>query len=242
MIQVQNLRVSVEGKEILRNIDIAFETGKTYYLLGQNGSGKSSLALTLMGHPKYQIQEGSMTIDGENLATMTPDERSHRGLFLSLQNIPEVRGVRLGEYLRTIYNRNLSAGTKALSPFLCRRYLTTLTKELSMPESFLDRDLNVGFSGGEKRKIEILQMKLLNPRYIILDEIESGLDVDAFRTVAELLSRVKTPDNTLIIITHNFRMTEFVKPNEVIILKNGEIAERGGGELVEKIGVGGFES
>ncbi|OIP53154.1 Fe-S cluster assembly ATPase SufC [Candidatus Gracilibacteria bacterium CG2_30_37_12] len=240
MIQIQNLRVSVEGKEILRNIDISFELGKTYYLLGQNGSGKSSLALTLMGHPKYQIQEGTMTLDGENLATMTPDERSHKGLFLSLQNIPEVRGVRLGEYLRTIHNRHIATGTKPLSSFLCHRYLTTLTKELGIPESFLDRDLNVGFSGGEKRKIEILQMKLLNPKYIILDEIESGLDIDAFRTVAELLARVKTPENTLIIITHNFRMTEFVKPDEVIILKGGNIVERGGGDLVEKIGMEGF--
>lgn len=242
MIQVQNLRVSVEGKEILRNINISFEKGKTYYLLGQNGSGKSSLALTLMGHPKYQIDGGNMTIDEQNLATMTPDERSHHGLFLSLQNIPEVRGVRLGEYLRTIHNKHLSTENKPLSPFLCRRYLTTLTKELNIPESFLDRDLNVGFSGGEKRKIEILQMKLLNPRYIILDEIESGLDIDAFRTVAELLARVKTPENTLIIITHNFRMTEFIRPDEVIILKSGEIVERGDEKLVEKIGEKGFES
>jgi Fe-S cluster assembly ATP-binding protein len=180
-----------------------------------------------MGHPKYQIQEGVIILDGDDVIPMTPDERSHRGLFLSLQNIPEVRGVRLGEYLRTIHNRTLPAGSKPLSPFLCRRYLMTLTKELGIPETFLDRDLNVGFSGGEKRKIEILQMKLLNPRYIILDEIESGLDIDAFRTVAELLARVKTPENTLIIITHNFRMTEFVKPDEVVILKSGEIVERG---------------
>ena len=241
MIQIQNLRVSVEWKEILRNIDITFETGKTYFLLGQNGSGKSSLALTMMGHPKYQIQNGSMVLDGEDLAVMAPDERSNKGLFLSLQNIPEVRGVRLWEYLRTIYNRTLPKGTKVLSPFLCRRYLTTLIKELGIPEAFLDRDLNVGFSGGEKRKIEILQMKLLNPKYIILDEIESGLDIDAFRTVAELLSRVKTPENTLIIITHNFRMTEFVKPDIVVILKSGGIIERGGRELVDKIGKEGFE-
>lgn len=226
MIQIQNLSVSVEGKNILRNIDLTFEIGKTYFLLGQNGSGKSSLALTLMGHPKYRVEGGNMTLDGADLLSMTPDERSHHGLFLSLQNIPEVRGVRLGEYLRTIHNRNLSAGDKPLSPFLCRRYLMTLTKELGIPESFLDRDLNVGFSGGEKRKIEILQMKLLRPRYIILDEIESGLDIDAFRTVAELLARVKSPENTLIIITHNFRMTEFVTPDEVVILRSGEIAER----------------
>ncbi len=242
MIQLKNLKVTVEWKEILRDMSISFEKGKTYFLLGQNGSGKSSLALTLMGHPKYHVQEGSVTLDGEDLISMNPDERSHKWLFLSLQNIPEVRGVRLGEYLRTIHNKNLSSGTKPLSPFLCRRYLTTLTKELGIPESFLDRDLNVGFSGGEKRKIEILQMKLLHPKYIILDEIESGLDIDAFRTVAELLAKVKSPDNTLIIITHNFRMTEFVKPDEVVILKNGQITERGGYELVEKIGVEGFES
>lgn len=149
--------------------------------------------------------------------------------------------MRLGEYLRTIHNRNIPTGTKPLSPFLCRRYLTTLTKELGIPEAFLDRDLNVGFSGGEKRKIEILQMKLLHPKYIILDEIESGLDIDAFRTVAELLAQIKTPENTLIIITHNFRMTEFVKPDEVIILKDGNIIERGDGSLVDKIGKEGFE-
>lgn len=195
-----------------------------------------------MGHPKYQIAGGAMTLNGEDLLGMTPDERSNKGLFLSLQNIPEVRGVRLWEYLRTIHNRRLPVGTKALSPFLCRRYLVTLTKELGIPEAFLDRDLNVGFSGGEKRKIEILQMKLLNPKYIILDEIESGLDIDAFRTVAELLARVKTTENTLIIITHNFRMTEFVSPDMVVILKNGEIITRWGPELIAKIGVEGFES
>lgn len=240
MIQIQNLYVLVEWKEILRNIDISFEIGKTYFLLGQNGSGKSSLALTLMGHPKYQVQEGTMMIDGEDLRRMSPDERSHKGLFLSLQNIPEVRGVRLGEYLRTIHNRMLPIGTKPLSPFLCRRYLTTLTKELAIPESFLDRDLNVGFSGWEKRKIEILQMKLLNPKYIILDEIESWLDIDAFRTVAELLARIKTSENTLIIITHNFRMTEFIKPDVVIILKDGQIIERGGEDIIDHISKEGF--
>lgn len=194
-----------------------------------------------MGHPRYQVQGGIISLEGQDLLSMTPDERSRQGLFLSLQNIPEVKGVRLGEYLRTIHNRNLPAGTKPLSPFLCRRYLITLTKELGIPEAFLDRDLNVGFSGGEKRKIEILQMKLLHPKYIILDEIESGLDIDAFRTVAELLAKIKTPENTLIIITHNFRMTEFIWPDEVIILKNGEIIERGSGDLVEKIGKEGFE-
>jgi Fe-S cluster assembly ATP-binding protein len=242
MIQIQNLAVTVEWKEILKNIDITFLPGKTYFLLGQNGSGKSSLALTLMGHPKYQVREGTMLLDGHDMALMTPDERSTRGLFLSLQNIPEVRGVQLWEYLRTIYNKRLPTGTKSLSPFLFRRYVMTFAKDLGIPETFLDRDLNVGFSGGEKRKIEILQMKLLSPKYIILDEIESGLDIDAFRMVAELLSQVKTWDNTLIIITHNFRMTEFVTPDEVVILKGGEIVERGGGELVEKIGIEGFDS
>lgn len=241
MIEVRNLSVWVEWKHILRDVSVSFAVGKIYFILGQNGSGKSSLALTLMGHPKYLIEQGNISLDGKDITKMSPDERSQKGLFLSLQNVPEIRWVRLGEYLRTIYNRTIPAGTKALSPFLFRRFVKPFLAELSFSESFLDRDLNVGFSWGEKRKVEILQMKLLHPRYIILDEIESGLDVDAFRVVAELIARMKNPLNTFIIITHNFRMTEYIVPDDVIVLKSGEITERGGKELMERIGWEGFE-
>jgi len=242
MLQIQKLSVSVESKSILRDVDLSFEIGKTYFLLGQNGSGKSSLALALMGHPKYHIDAGKILLDGEDITELPPDERNKKGMFLSFQNIPEIRGVRFGEYLRTIYNKRLPEGTKALSPFVFRRLVLPHLAELSMSEQFLERDLNVGFSGGEKRKAEILQVRLLSPRYILLDEIESGLDVDAFRTVAELLRSLSTPDNAMIVITHDARTLDYLSPDEAIVLESGQIKSRGGREIVERIMAEGFDN
>ena len=240
MFQIQNLSVSIEKKSILSGIEYTFEQGKTYFILGQNGSGKSSLALALMGHPKYRVDTGRIILDGVDITELPPDERNRNGLFLSFQSVPEIRGVRLAEYLRTIYNKSLPVGTKALSPFVFRRFIASYLAELSISEAFLDRDLNVGFSGGEKRKMEILQMKLLSPKYILLDEIESGLDVDAFRMVAELLVRIKTPENTLVIITHDVRTLDYLTPDEALVIEAGRIKVRGGKELVERIMQEGF--
>ncbi|MCD5380787.1 Fe-S cluster assembly ATPase SufC [Candidatus Gracilibacteria bacterium] len=245
MIQIKNLKVSAGDKEILKGVSMDFELGKNYCLLGTNGSGKSTLSATLMGSPKYKIIGGEITIDGKNLLELNPEERSKQGLFLSFQNVPEIAGIRLSEYLRTIYNISLkNAGTdvKELSPFIFKRFIKKYLSELHIDEKFLDRDLNVGFSGGEKRKIEILQMKLIGPKYIILDEIDSGLDLDAFRKVAELLQSISNEDNTLIIITHYFKILDYIHTDEVYVLKDGEVIKKGGSDLTTEISQNVFEN
>ena len=245
MLSLSNLTVSVESKTILQDISLDFQLGKTYFLLGKNGSGKSSLALTLMGHPRYRVEAGEIRIGSETLTHATPDVRANSGLFLALQHVPEIKGVRLAEYLRTIYNAHLEKQkpeTKPLTPFVFLRFIKPILSELRIDERMLDRDLNVGFSGGEKRKIEILQMKLLAPKYIILDEIDSGLDVDAFATIATSLKQEQKQDTCRIVITHNFRMAEYLSPDEVIILQSGKVVRRGGKELIDEIGEKGFEA
>jgi len=175
MIHIQNLEVSAGEKQILNGVSMSFELGKNYCLLWKNGSGKSTLSSFLMWHPNYQYISGEVTLDGTDLNTLSPEERSAEGIFLSFQHVPEIPGISLSEYLRTIYNialKQKDTTAADISPFIFKRFIKKHLTELHIDESFLDRDLNVGFSGWEKRKIEILQMKLIGPRYIILDEIE----------------------------------------------------------------------
>ncbi|QFR39768.1 AAA family ATPase [Candidatus Gracilibacteria bacterium 28_42_T64] len=175
---------------------------------------------------------------------LSPEERSNKGLFLSFQSVPEIKGIRLGEYLRIIYNIHLKSSSpdvKDLSPFVFRRFIKKHLEELHIDEGFLERELNVGFSGGEKRKIEILQMKLIGPNYIILDEIDSGLDLDAFRAVAELLKELSNENNTLIIITHYFKILEYIDVDTVYVMKGGEVVKEGNMELAKSISESGFE-
>ncbi|MDD2870519.1 MAG: Fe-S cluster assembly ATPase SufC [Candidatus Gracilibacteria bacterium] len=244
MIQIKDLKVGVADKEILKGVSIDFEIGKNYCLLGKNGSGKSTLSAFLMGHPKYEYISGEIQIDGNNLLELSPEDRSKAGLFLSFQNVPEIKGIRLSEYLRTIYNihlKNTSTEVKELSPFIFKRFIKKYLEELHIDDRFLDRELNVGFSGGEKRKIEILQMKLIGPKYIILDEIDSGLDLDAFRTIAEMLKQLSSENNTLIIITHYFKILDYIDVDKVYVMKDGNIIREGGNELVEEIKDKGFK-
>lgn len=205
-----------------------------------------------MGHPKYEVTSGSIEIQvpvpngtgTENLLEMEPDERSQAGIFLSFQNIPEIKGVKLSEYLRTIFNislKNNSEDFTELSPFMFKRYIKSHLEELHIDEAFLDRDLNVGFSGGEKRKIEILQMKLIGPKYIILDEIDSGLDLDAFKTVATMLQSLSNENNSIIIITHYFTILDYIDVDTVFVMKQGKVVKEGGKELAEEIKENGFE-
>lgn len=243
MLELRSLSVSVGDTPILSDISCVFESGKTYFLAGKNGSGKSSLALTLMGHPRYGITDGDILLDGRSIKALSPMERSHAGVFLSLQNVPEIPGVKLGEYLRTIYNEHLkrtSPETKALTPFVFRRFVKPLLEKFSIPEAFLDRELNVGFSGGEKRRIEMVQIELLQPKIVIVDEIDSGLDIEAFVGVAKALATISTPDRTLIIITHNYRLKEFVPPLEVVLLEGGKLKERGNETILERLEKTGF--
>ncbi|MFZ4461223.1 MAG: hypothetical protein ACOYN2_01400 [Patescibacteria group bacterium] len=174
---------------------------------------------------------------------MGATERAKLGIFLSLQNIPEIPGVKLSEYLRTIYNERLKRekpDTKAITPFIFRRFLKPFLAKLHIPEAFLDRDLNVGFSGGEKRRIEMLQIELLEPKIVIVDEIDSGLDIEAFRDVVDALAAIKHPDRTIIVITHNYRMAEQLSPDEVVLLSAGKIEKIGGVELLKQFETEGF--
>jgi len=243
MIQIENIEVSAGDVEIIKWVSMQFEPGKNYCLLGKNGSGKSTLSSVLMGHPKYEVTSGEISINGEDLIEMEPNERSQAGIFLSFQNIPEIKWVKLSEYLRTIFNISAKNGNEEfteLSPFMFKRYIKPHLAELHIEESFLDRDLNVWFSGGEKRKIEILQMKLIGPKYIILDEIDSGLDLDAFKTVATMLQSLSSEENSIIIITHYFTILDYIKVDKVFVMKAGKVVKEGGKELVEEIKENGF--
>lgn len=237
MLQLKNLSVHVGEKQILNQISFDFETGKNYCILGKNGSGKSSLAMTIAGNPKYEISKGELLLDGQNLAEMSPDERNKAGIFLTFQNIPEIPGVKLFEFLKTIYD----ARAEKASTFLeFKKIIDPLMAELEIEKSFLWRDLNVGFSGGEKRKIEVLQINLLKPKIIILDEIDSGLDVNAVKQVAELLKAVDTEENSFIVITHLFEMLQELPLEKILILEQGKIKAIGGRELMDQVRREGF--
>ena len=237
MLKINNLSSQVENKEILHSISFDFQSGKNYCILGKNGSGKSSLAMLITGNPKYEITGGTIELDGQVLNEMSPDERARAGIFLTFQNIPEIPGVKLFEFLKSIYDAKAETPSTFLS---FKKIIEPLMQELEIPKDFLWRDLNVGFSWGEKRKIEVLQIKLLNPKYIILDEIDSGLDVNAVRQVAELLETTNTPDNSFIIITHLFEMLQNLPLEQVLVLEKGVIKQVWGRELIEKVKKDGF--
>lgn len=238
MLEIRNLNIKVDEKDILTDLNLKFEVWKTYFLLGKNWSWKSSLALSIAWHPRYKINSWEIILEWENIRDIAPDKRSSLWIFLSFQNVPEIPWIRLAEFLRTIYNHSLKSkdeSAKEITPFLFSRFIKKHLEDLDIPESFLTRDLNVWFSWWEKRKIELLQIKLLNPKYIILDEIDSGLDIDAFKIVASSLSWIKNNDNTLIFITHNFNLMDYINVDMVHILENWRLIDSWDKELVEKI-------
>ena len=202
MLSIKNISVSVWEKEILNQISYDFELWKNYCILWKNWSWKSSLAMALMWNPRYEITEWEIVLDGEKILELSPDKRAKLWIFLAFQNIPEIPWVKLFEFLKWVYDNAVK--TTTFMEF--KKLIEPILEELQLSKDFLWRDLNVGFSGWERRKLEILQMKLLNPKYIILDEIDSWLDVDAFKVVAELLKSMSTKENSFIIITHIFTM------------------------------------
>ncbi|MFA6080013.1 MAG: Fe-S cluster assembly ATPase SufC [Candidatus Gracilibacteria bacterium] len=243
MLIISDLHAQVAETEILKGITLTIEKGKNTCILGKNGSGKSSLASVIMGNPLYEVTDGTIMLDGDDLLAMSPEERSLRGIFLSFQNITEIKGIKVSEYLRTIYNLHLpriAPGTAPLSPMLFSRFIKPILITCDIPESFLERDLNVGFSGGEKRKLEVLQLKLIAPTYIILDEIDSGLDLDAFQLVAKMLSECASPERSIIIITHYFEILESIPVDQVIVMRDGKIERSGGQKLATEIRRKGF--
>ena len=231
MLSIKDLSVSVWDREILNQISCGFDLGKNYCILWKNGSGKSSLAMTLMWHPKYNVTAWKITLDWENLLELSPDKRAKLWIFLAFQNIPEIPWVKLFEFLKWV----LDNAVKVTTFMEFKKIIEPLLDDLQLSKDFLWRDLNVWFSGWERRKLEILQMKLLNPKYIILDEIDSWLDVDAFKVVAEMLKSLSTNENSFIIITHIFTILEYIKVDETIVLEKWKVVEQWWWEIASRI-------
>ncbi len=237
-LQIQGLTVEVEGTEILHGVDLEVSRGETHALMGPNGSGKSTLAYSIMGHPAYDITGGQILLGGEDVTGMTPDERAALGLFLAMQYPTEVPGVSLTNFLRT------SIGAVRGEDIPVRQFMTELREQfaaLGMDEKFLSRNVNEGFSGGEKKRFEILQMALLRPRIAVLDETDSGLDIDAVRIVAEGVNRLSGPDLGSLIITHYTRILNYITPDKVHVMSAGKIVQSGGRELADELEKSGYE-
>ena len=237
MLKIENLSVQIKGKEILKSISFDFEQGKNYCILWKNGSWKSSLAMSIAWNPKYEITNWNIKLDNTSIKDLTADERSKLWIFLTFQNIPESPWIKLFEFLKSIYDVRQEKPTSFIG---FKKIIEPLIEDLWIDKEFLRRDLNVGFSWGEKRKIEVLQIKLLNPKVIILDEIDSWLDVNAVKQVSELLKQTNSEDNTFIIITHLFDMLEWLPIEKVIILDKWKIKEVGDNNLMNKIKKEGF--
>jgi len=237
MLKLENLSVQIKGKEILKNISFDFELWKNYCILGKNWSWKSSLAMSIAWNPKYGIVSWDIKLDSTSLKSLAADERSKLWIFLTFQNVPEIPWVKLFEFLKNIYDIRQEKPTTFIS---FKKIIEPLMEELWIDKDFLRRDLNVGFSWWEKRKIEVLQIKLLKPQVIILDEIDSWLDVNAVKLVSELLKETNSENNTFIIITHLFEMLEWLPIEKVLIIDKWEIKEIGDNKLMEKIKKEGF--
>jgi len=238
ILNVKSLAVSVEEKQILNGLDLSINAGETHVLMGPNGAGKSTLGYTLMGHPKYNVLGGEVTFGGQDLLAMSTNERAKAGMFLSFQNPIEVPGVTLLDFLRSSYDQR---GNR-ISLLKFRKLVKSKMEILNMDESYLDRSLNVGFSGGEKKKAEILQLLILEPSFAILDETDSGLDVDAVRTVSAGVEEYqKNSNGGLLIITHSTRILESLHVDHTHVLVNGRIVANGGAEMIDQINDNGFE-
>lgn len=241
VLSIKDLHVAIGDKEILKGINLTINTGETHALMGPNGNGKSTLLGTIMGHPKYKVTQGTITLDGEDVLSMSVDERSRKGLFLGMQYPQEIPGVTNSDFLRSAMNARRE---KPLSLYQFIKAMDHATEDLEMDGNLAHRYLNEGFSGGEKKRNEILQMKLLEPKFALLDEIDSGLDVDALRIVADNINEMretKKEEFGLVMVSHYERLYELVKPTHVHVLVDGNIVVEGGFELIEKINNEGYE-
>ncbi len=240
LLQVKDLSVSIDNElPILHNINLDIKPGETHVLMGPNGAGKSTLGFALMGNPHYCVTDGSIVFDGEDITDISSDKRAKAGMFLSFQNPYEVPGISMSSFIRNAYHTQTGAPVKILA---FKKQLKAAMDILSMDESYADRDLNVGFSGGEKKKAEILQLLMLNPKFAILDETDSGLDVDAVRTVSKGIEEYqKKKDGALLIITHSTKILESLHVDYTHVLVKGQIVCTGDGSLVDEINEHGFE-
>jgi Fe-S cluster assembly ATP-binding protein len=241
MLEIKNLHVEIEGTKILNGVNLTLEKGKIHALMGPNGSGKSTLANVIMGHPKYEVTEGQILLNGDDITEMSPDQRAKKGLFLSFQYPSEVSGVPISTFLREALNaQRESLNQEPMGVMDFRDLLKEKLKLLNTDESFAERYLNDGFSGGEKKKSEILQLAVLNPTISILDETDSGLDIDALRAVSEGINAIMDENKIILIITHYKRILEHINPDKLSILIDGKIATEGGAELVDELEEKGY--
>lgn len=237
---IDGLKATIDGKEILKGIDLELKGGEIHAVMGPNGTGKSTLASALMGHPKYEVTEGTVTIDGQDLLDMGVDERAQAGLFLAMQYPSEITGVTNADFMRSAINARREEGNEiSLIKFI--RQMEKKMGELEMDPQFLHRYLNEGFSGGEKKRNEILQMMMLEPRVVILDEIDSGLDIDALKIVAAGVNAMRSEDRAFLIITHYQRLLDYVKPDFVHVMMQGRIVKSGGPELALRLEADGYD-
>lgn len=239
-LKIKDLHVSVEGKSIVKGFDLAIKGGEIHALMGPNGTGKSTVASAIMGHPKYQVTGGSALLEGANLLDMAVDERARAGMFLAMQYPSEVSGVTNAEFLRTAINGRRGEGNEI--PLM--KFLKTLDKKmdmLEMDQKFAERYVNEGFSGGEKKRNEILQLMMLEPKFAILDEIDSGLDIDALKWVAKGVNSMRSENFGCLIITHYQRLLNYIKPDVVHVMMNGRIVKTGGPELALQLEAEGYD-
>jgi Fe-S cluster assembly ATP-binding protein len=237
-LEIKDLHASVNGEKILKGVNLTLELGKVHALMGPNGSGKSTLSHVLMGSPRYQVDQGQILLEGEDITNSSPDERAKLGLFLSFQYPAEITGVTLSNFLRTARN---SIKDEKMDVVSFHKLLKEKMQELNIDPSFSRRYLNEGFSGGEKKRAEILQMSILEPKFAILDECDSGLDVNSIKTVGEGINDMRSPDRSILIITHYYRILKYLTPDVVHIMVDGKIVETGGKELAEEIESEGFD-
>ena len=243
LLEIHNLHASVGEKEILKGVDLTIRRGETHAVMGPNGAGKSTLSAVLTGRPDYTVTEGSILYDGKDLLAMAPEERSWAGIFLSFQYPIEIPGVSISTFMKAAMDaRRKALGEEPLSGAAFLKLMKEKMAFVQMKPEFSKREVNVGFSGGEKKKNEIFQMAMLDPVLSILDETDSGLDVDALRIVADGVNALKTPEKSIIVITHYQRLLDSIVPDYVHVLKEGRIVKTGGRELVGEIEANGYDA
>ncbi len=238
MLKIENLRVEIDGQEIVKGLDLEVGEGEIHAIMGPNGSGKSTLANVLMGHPRYEVTGGSITFRGEDVFELEPDERAKLGMFLAFQYPSEVPGVSVANFLRTAVN---SVREEELSPMDMYRLIQDKMKIMQMDPKFAERYLNEGFSGGEKKRNEILQMLMLEPKLAIMDETDSGLDIDALQVVAKGVNELRGPEFSAIIITHYQRILRYIEPDHVHVMLDGRIVTSGTKELADELEDKGYD-
>jgi Fe-S cluster assembly ATP-binding protein len=242
VLEIRDLHATVDGNEILKGISLTVNKGEVHAIMGPNGSGKSTLAKVLAGHPDYKVTKGEVLYEGRDLLALSPDERARAGIFMAFQYPIEVPGVSNAQFLRLAYNeRQKHRGQEELDPLEFKDLLKERAKIVEMDSSFMSRSVNEGFSGGEKKRNEILQMAVLEPRLAILDETDSGLDIDALRVVAGGVNHLHSPENAVILVTHYQRLLNYIVPDFVHVLAGGRIAREGGKELALELEEKGYD-